>query len=314
MSGARTLVLAVDDGAAQGEVTARLISAAARLGDPVDVLAAGRGCRAAAATAARLAGVDRVLVAGAAQLEDRRAEPLAALIGQLAGAYRTVIAADAAAGAEVLARVAAMRGAAFVGGVRTIVTPTRFERAAFGGTLVETVEVAATLRVLAIHPAAFPPMPARSGTATVVDLGDVPADAGLSAVDDDQPAAAERPDLATARIVIAAGRGIGSEATLQMLVMPLAEKLGAAIGVSRGAIEVAGADADLLVGQSGRSIAPALYIACGISGASQHLAGIRDARVIVAINRDPDAPIMTVADYALAADIAEALPEILRLL
>ncbi len=305
-----TLLIADHDNATLGEATARALSAAGALGGEIHVLVAGSGCAAVAAAAATLAGVAKVRLAEAEALAHQLAEPLAALILSLAPDYDAVVAPATAAGKNVMPRVAALLDVMQISDITRVVAPDTFERPIYAGSAIETVKTADAKRVITVRASAFPAAAAGSAPAPVESLA-VPADLPSPA----RFVGAEltrsgRPDLTAARVIVAGGRAFQSAEKFHAMLEPLADKLNAAIGASRAAVDAGFASNDLQVGQTGKVVAPDLYIACGISGAIQHLAGMKDARVIVAINKDPEAPIFAVADYGLVGDVFQILPEL----
>jgi len=305
------LLLAEHDNVALSELTARALTAASQMGEAVDILVAGRGVDGVAAAAARLSGVRRVLLADAPAFEHRLAEPTAALIVALAKDYGAIVAPATSTGKNVLPRVAALLDVMQLSEVVEVVAPDTFKRPIYAGNAIQTVRSSDAVKVVTVRTAAFAPTVAGDGTADVVTIGDA-SDPGLSRFVENRFAASDRPDLGAARIVVSGGRALGSAAQFQATILPLADKLGAAVGASRAAVEAGYAPNDWQVGQTGKVVAPELYIACGISGAIQHLAGMKDAKVIVAINKDADAPIFQVADYGLVGDLFDVLPELER--
>ena len=304
-----TLLIADHDNTKLGEATAHALSAAGELGGEVHVLVAGAASAAVAAEAAALAGVAKVLHAEADGLAHQLAEPLAALIVSLADGYDAIAAPATAAGKNVMPRVAALLDVMQISDITKVVAPDTFERPIYAGNAVETVKTADAKTVVTVRAAAFPAAAAGSAAAPVetVAVPDLPAPAAFVGAELTQSA---RPELAAARVVVAGGRAFQSADKFRELLEPLADKLGAAIGASRAAVDAGFVSNDLQVGQTGKVVAPELYIACGISGAIQHLAGMKDAKVIVAINKDPEAPIFAVADYGLVGDIFQILPEL----
>ena len=305
------LLLAEHDNAALSELTARALTAASQMGEAVDILVAGRGADGVAAAAARLSGVRRVLLADAPAFEHRLAEPTAALIVALAKDYGAIVAPATSTGKNVLPRVAALLDVMQLSEVTEVVAPDTFKRPIYAGNAIQTVRSSDAVTVVTVRTSAFAPTASGDGTADVVTIGDA-GDPGLSRFVENRFAASDRPDLGAARIVVSGGRALGSAAQFQATILPLADKLGAAVGASRAAVDAGYAPNDWQVGQTGKVVAPELYIACGISGAIQHLAGMKDAKVIVAINKDADAPIFQVADYGLVGDLFDVLPELER--
>jgi electron transfer flavoprotein alpha subunit len=305
------LLLAEHDNASLSELTARALTAASNMGWAVDILVAGLGAEGVAAAAARLSGVRRVLLAEAPAFEHRLAEPTAALIVALAKEYGAIVAPATSTGKNVLPRVAALLDVMQLSEVVEVVAPDTFKRPIYAGNAIQTVRSCDPVKVVTVRTAAFAPTASGDGAADVVTIGDA-VDAGLSRFVENRFAASDRPDLGAARIVVSGGRALGSAEKFQATILPLADKLGAAVGASRAAVDAGYAPNDWQVGQTGKVVAPDLYIACGISGAIQHLAGMKDARVIVAINKDADAPIFQVADYGLVGDLFDVLPELER--
>ncbi len=303
-----TLLIAEHDNTSVKDATARALTAARALGGDVHVLVAGKDCGAAAAEAAKLDGVAKVLHAESDALGHQLAEPVAALIVALAGPYDAIVAAATSAGKNVMPRVAALLDVMQISDVTAIVSPDTFERPIYAGNAVETVQSGDAKKVVTIRPAAFKPAEA-GGNAPVETVDASAAIAGKTAFVGAELVKLARPELTSARIVISGGRAFQSAENFRKYLEPLADKLGAAIGASRAAVDAGYAPNDYQVGQTGKVVAPDLYIACGISGAIQHLAGMKDAKVIVAINKDPDAPIFQVADYGLVGDLFTILPE-----
>lgn len=300
------LLAEITDGALNMDATAKAVTAAASLGD-VTLLCTGESCADAAGTAATIEGVSKVLCAEDATLGHRLAEPVAALIVDLAGDYDHIAAPATTDAKNILPRVAALLDVMVITDVSAIVDAETFERPVYAGNAVQTVRSSDAKKVLSIRSSAFEAA-ATGGSAPVEKIGPAAAP-GLSEWVEDKVAASDRPELTSAGIVVSGGRGIGSEENFEM-VEKLADKLGAAVGASRAAVDSGFAPNDWQVGQTGKVVAPNLYIALGISGAIQHLAGMKDSRVIVAINRDEEAPIFQVADYGLVGDIFELVPEL----
>jgi len=304
-----TLIISEHDNASIKDASARALTAARALGDEVHVLVAGKDCGVAAAEAAKLDGVAKVLHAESDALAHQLAEPLAALIVALAAPYEAIVAAATSAGKNVMPRVAALLDVMQVSDVTAIVSPDTFERPIYAGNAVETVQSGDAKRVVTVRPAAFKPADT-DGSAPVEAVDASAATGGKAAFVGAELVKLARPELTSARIVISGGRAFQSAENFRTYLEPLADKLGAAIGASRAAVDAGYAPNDYQVGQTGKVVAPDLYIACGISGAIQHLAGMKDAKVIVAINKDPDAPIFQVADYGLVGDLFTILPEL----
>ncbi|MDZ7281795.1 FAD-binding protein [Sphingomonas sanguinis] len=305
------LLLAEHDNENLSESTARALTAASQMGDAVDILVAGQGATGVAQAAARLTGVGRVLLAEAAALEQRLAEPTAALLVALAANYDAIVAPATSTGKNVLPRVAALLDVMQVSEVIEVIAPDTFKRPIYAGNAVQTVRSGDAVKVVTVRTASFAPTASGEVAAEIVAVGD-PGDPGLSRFVENQFAATDRPDLDGARIVVSGGRALGSAEKFRETILPLADRLGAAVGASRAAVDAGYAPNDWQVGQTGKVVAPDLYVACGISGAIQHLAGMKDAKVIVAINKDEDAPIFQVADYGLVGDLFDLVPELER--
>ncbi|MFP1643839.1 electron transfer flavoprotein subunit alpha/FixB family protein [Pontitalea aquivivens] len=299
------LIAEVNGGDLALDATAKALSAAKALG-PVTVLVAGSGVDAAASAAAGLDGVARVLVADDAAHAHALAEPLADLVLSLAGGVTHIVAPSTAAAKNALPRIAALLDVMILSDVTGVVDADTFERPIYAGNAIQTVKSADPVKVLTVRTASFEA--AGTGGAAPVETVSTAGDKGLSAWVEDRVAASDRPELTSAKIVVSGGRGVGSEADFA-LIGALADKLGAAVGASRAAVDSGFAPNDWQVGQTGKVVAPDLYIAVGISGAIQHLAGMKDSKVIVAINKDEEAPIFQVADYGLVADLFAAVPE-----
>ncbi len=303
------LLLADHDNAHLSDQTAKALTAALQIGSDVHVLVAGSGAKAAVEQAAKLSGVSKVLLADDASLANNLAEPLAALIVSLAGSYDAIISAATSAGKNVLPRVAALLDVAQVSEIVEVVSPDTFKRPIYAGNAIQTVQSTDAKKVITVRATSF--SPASQGTPAAVEtISTVAPSFGLSTFVADALSSSDRPELTSAKIIISGGRALGSSEKFQEVILPVADKLGAAVGASRAAVDAGYAPNDWQVGQTGKVVAPQLYIACGISGAIQHLAGMKDSEVIVAINKDEEAPIFQVADYGLVADLFEALPEI----
>ncbi|WP_312434610.1 FAD-binding protein [Achromobacter sp.] len=300
------LVIAEHDNRALNGATLNAIAAAGRLDMPVHVLVAGGDAQSVAEAAARVAGVEKVLLAQAPQLADGLPEAVAAQAVAVAAGYSHVLLAATAQGKGVAPRIAALLDVAQVSDVIDVLAPDTFKRPIYAGNAIATVKSGYPVVVATIRPTAFDPASAEGGSAAVETIGAV-SGAGLSRFISREIAVSERPDLGGARAVVSGGRGLGSAENFKLL-DPLAEKLGAALGASRAAVDAGYAPNDWQVGQTGKIVAPELYVAVGISGAIQHLAGMKDSKVIVAINKDGDAPIFGVADYGLVGDLFEAVP------
>ncbi|MDQ0456519.1 electron transfer flavoprotein subunit alpha/FixB family protein [Rhizobium paknamense] len=302
------LLLAEHDNASVSDQTAKALTAATEIGGDVHVLVAGSGAQAAADAAAKLAGVSKVLLADGADYAHSLAEPLAALIVSLAGAYDVIIAPATTVGKNVAPRVAALLDVMQVSEIIEVVSADTFKRPIYAGNAIQTVQSTDAKKVITVRTASF--AAAGEGGSAAVEAVAAVANPGLSSHVSDALSASERPELTSAKIIVSGGRAVGSSDKFKEVILPLADKLGAAVGASRAAVDAGYAPNDWQVGQTGKVVAPELYIACGISGAIQHLAGMKDSKVIVAINKDEEAPIFQVADYGLVADIFEALPEL----
>ena len=301
-----SLVIAEHDNATLKPATLNAVTAAAQIGGEVHLLVAGSACGAVAEDAAQIAGVGKVLLADAPHYADQLPENLAALIVAHAGGYSHLLAAATAAGKNVMPRIAALLDVAQVSEIVAVHSPDTFVRPIYAGSVLETVRSSDAVKVITVRPTAFAPA-AAGGTARIEAIA-AAADQGRSTlVSRDLPRLA-RPELAAAKVVVAGGRGLGSSENFRQLLEPLADKLGAALGASRAAVDAGYAPNDFQVGQTGKVVAPQLYIAVGISGAIQHVAGMQDSGVIVAINKDPECAIFQIADYSLVGDLFELVP------
>jgi len=303
-----TLLLAEHDSAALKDATNKALTAAKALGAEVHILVAGHNCKAVADAAAKLDGVAKVLLADAEPYAHMLAEPTAALIVALAAPYETIMAAATTAGKNVMPRVAALLDVMQISEISKVVAPDTFERPIYAGNAIQTVRSKDIKRVITVRTAAFQATAAGSASAPIEPVTAV-ADPGLSGFVGEELSKSERPELTSAKIIISGGRAMQNRENFTKYIEPVADKLGAAIGASRAAVDAGYAPNDWQVGQTGKVVAPELYIAVGISGAIQHLAGMKDSKVIVAINKDEEAPIFQVADYGLVADLYQALPE-----
>ncbi|MBY3181852.1 MULTISPECIES: electron transfer flavoprotein subunit alpha/FixB family protein [Rhizobium] len=306
------LLLADHDNASLSDQTAKALTAAAKIAkeqaSDIHVLVAGKAAKPAAEQAAKLAGVSKVLLAESDDLANNLAEPLADLIVSLAGSYDTILSAATSVGKNVLPRVAALLDVAQVSEIIEVISSNTFKRPIYAGNAIQTVQASDAKKVITVRTASFASAP-EGGSATVEAIPAV-SDPGLSTFVGDALSASDRPELTSAKIIISGGRALGSAEKFREVILPLADKLGAAVGASRAAVDAGYAPNDWQVGQTGKVVAPQLYIACGISGAIQHLAGMKDSKVIVAINKDEEAPIFQVADYGLVADLFDVLPEL----
>ncbi|MBB4481125.1 electron transfer flavoprotein subunit alpha/FixB family protein [Rhizobium etli] len=306
------LLLADHDGNHLSDQTAKALTAATQIGGDIHVLVAGKAAKAAADQAAKLSGVSKVLLAESDTLANNLAEPLADLIVSLAGSYDTIVSAATSVGKTVLPRVAALIDVAQVSEIIEVVSPDTFKRPIYAGNAIQTVQASDAKKVITVRTASFASA-AEGGSASVEAIAAV-SDPGLSRFVADALSASDRPELTSAKIIISGGRALGSAEKFKEVILPVADKLGAAVGASRAAVDAGYAPNDWQVGQTGKVVAPDLYIAAGISGAIQHLAGMKDSKVIVAINKDEEAPIFQVADYGLVADLFDALPELQKAL
>jgi electron transfer flavoprotein alpha subunit len=302
------LLLAEHDNATLSDQTAKTLTAATKIGGDVHVLVAGSGAKAAADEAAKLSGVAKVLLADDASYANQLAEPLAALIVSLSGSYDVIIAPATASAKNVTPRVAALLDVAQVSEITEVVSADTFKRPIYAGNAIQTVQATDAKKVITVRTASFAAAP--TGGSAAVEAIAAATNPGVSSFVSDALASSDRPELTSAKIIISGGRALGSSEKFKEVILPVADKLGAAVGASRAAVDAGYAPNDWQVGQTGKVVAPQLYIAAGISGAIQHLAGMKDSKVIVAINKDEEAPIFQVADYGLVADLFDALPEL----
>ncbi|MEP9399280.1 electron transfer flavoprotein subunit alpha/FixB family protein [Mesorhizobium sp. KR2-14] len=302
------LLIAEHDNATLSEQTAKALSAALKIGSDVDVLVAGKGAKGAADAAAKLQGVRKVLLVEADELEQRLAEPLADTVVALAGNYDTIVAPATASGKNVAPRIAALLDVSQISEIVEVVSPDTFKRPIYAGNAIQTVQSPEAKKVITVRTAGF--QAAGEGGSAPVETASAAANPGLSTFIENKLSESDRPELTSARIIISGGRALGSSEKFQEVILPVADKLGAAVGASRAAVDAGYAPNDWQVGQTGKVVAPELYIAVGISGAIQHLAGMKDSKVIVAINKDEEAPIFQVADYGLVGDLFTILPEL----
>ena len=305
------LVIAEHDNASIKGATLNTVSAAAAIGGDVHVLVAGHQAAGAAAAAAQIAGVAKVLHAESDAFAHVLAENVAAQVVALASAYSHILFPATAGGKNVAPRVAAKLDVAQISDITLVVSPDTFERPIYAGNAIATVQSADATKVITVRTTGFDAAPASGGSAAVESVA-AAADSGKSRYVGSEIAKSDRPELTAAKIIVSGGRALGSSEKFTEVITPLADKLGAAIGASRAAVDAGYAPNDLQVGQTGKIVAPQLYVACGISGAIQHLAGMKDSKVIVAINKDPEAPIFSVADYGLEADLFVAVPELVQ--
>jgi electron transfer flavoprotein alpha subunit len=303
------LVIADHDHATIKGATLNTITAAAACGGDVHVLVAGHNAAAAAAAAAQIAGVSKVIHADGPSLAHGLAENLAAQVQALASGYSHIVFPSTAGGKNTAPRVAAKLDVAQISDITKVISANTFERPIYAGNAIATVQSADATQVLTVRTTAFDPAAATGGSATVETVAAV-AGSGKTSYVGSEIAKNDRPELTAAKVIVSGGRALGSAEKFNEVMTPLADKLGAAIGASRAAVDAGYAANDLQVGQTGKIVAPQLYIAAGISGAIQHLAGMKDSKVIVAINKDAEAPIFSVADYGLVADLFVAVPEL----
>ena len=303
------LVIAEHDNASIKGATLNTVTAAAACGGDVHVLVAGHNAAAAAAAASTIVGVSKVIHADSESLAHGLAENVAAQVLAIAGNYSHILFPATAAGKNVAPRVAAKLDVGQISDVTQVISVDTFERPIYAGNAMATVQSTDATKVITVRTTGFDPAAASGGHATV-EAAAAQADSGKSAFTRSEIAKNDRPELTAAKIIVSGGRALGSAEKFNEIMTPLADKLGAAIGASRAAVDAGYAANDLQVGQTGKIVAPQLYVACGISGAIQHLAGMKDSKVIVAINKDPEAPIFSVADFGLEADLFAAVPEL----
>ncbi len=307
-----TLVIAEHDNAELKPQTLVTLAAALAIGNETDVLVAGAGCDAVASAAAAVPGVRKVLVADDAAYGNQLSENVAAAVLAAADGYTHILAAHTTSGKNFMPRVAALLGVAQISDIVGVEGPDTFKRPIYAGNAIATVKANDAVKVVTVRGTAYDPVPAEGGSAATEAFA-AGGDQGLSSFVGEEIAKSERPELTSAGVIISGGRGMQNGENFQLL-DGIADKLGAAIGASRAAVDAGFVPNDMQVGQTGKIVAPELYIAVGISGAIQHLAGMKDSKVIVAINKDEDAPIFQVADYGLVADLFQALPELEALL
>ena len=302
------LVFAEHDNSSLKPVTLNTVAAAQKIGGDIVVLVAGAGCGAVAEAAAKIAGVSKVLLADNAAYEHQLAENLGDLVAEVGKDYSHILAPATTCGKNFLPRAAALLDVQMISEISDVVSASSFKRPIYAGNAFATVESSQSINVLTVRGTSFDPVAAEGGSASVESI-DVVKDAGVSSFVGEELAVSDRPDLTAAEIVISGGRGMQNGDNFEML-YKVADKLGAAVGASRAAVDAGFVPNDMQVGQTGKIVAPSLYVAVGISGAIQHLAGMKDSKVIVAINKDEEAPIFQVADYGLVADLFEAIPEL----
>ena len=305
-----TLLLIEHAGGAVKDASTKALTAAKQLGAPVHALVVGADAQGAADAAAKLDGVEKVLLAADAAYDHLLAEPTAALVAGLAAGYDTVIAAASTEGKNMLPRVAALLDVAQVSDIIKVVSPDTFERPIYAGNAIQTVQATDAKRVITVRTAAFQATAGGGSAAPVETASAGAAGEAKSSFKGEEIAKSDRPELASSKFIVSGGRSLGSADKFKELIEPLADTLGAAVGASRAAVDAGYAPNDWQVGQTGKVVAPDLYVAVGISGAIQHLAGMKDSKVIVAINKDEDAPIFQVADFGLVGDLFQIVPEL----
>ncbi|MFD0949962.1 electron transfer flavoprotein subunit alpha/FixB family protein [Paraperlucidibaca wandonensis] len=307
-----TLIIAEHDSASIKGATLNTVTAAVKIGGDVHVLVAGQGCQAAADAAAKIAGVSKVLLADNAAYAHQLPENVALLIAELGKSYSHVLAPATTNGKNILPRVAALLDASQISEISAVISADTFERPIYAGNAIATVQSTEDIKVITVRPTGFDAAAAEGGSAAVEAVASAQ-DAGKSSFVGEELAKSDRPELAGAKIVVSGGRGMGNGENFNLL-YSLADKLGAAVGASRAAVDAGFVPNDMQVGQTGKVVAPQLYIAVGISGAIQHLAGMKDSKVIVAINKDEDAPIFSVADYGIVGDLFDIVPQLDKLI
>ena len=303
------LVIAEHDNKALNGATLNVVAAAQKIGGDITVLVAGSGAQAVADQAAKVAGVSKVLLADDAAYANQLAENVAKLVASLGAGYSHILAASTTTGKNILPRAAALLDVSMITDITAVDGPKTFKRPIYAGNAIATVESGESVVVATVRGTAFDPVATEGGSAAVEAIAST-GDAGISKFISEEIVKSERPELTAARIVVSGGRGVGSGENYHTVLDPLADKLGAAQGASRAAVDAGFVPNDMQVGQTGKIVAPDLYIAVGISGAIQHLAGMKDSKVIVAINKDEEAPINAVADYWLVGDLNTVVPEL----
>jgi electron transfer flavoprotein alpha subunit len=306
------LVIAEHDNAALNAATLNVVAAAKEIGGDIDILVAGEACGAVAEAAAKVDGVNKVIVADNAAYAHQIAEAMGDLVAELGAGYSHILAAATTTGKDFLPRTAALLDVNMISDIVAVESADTFVRPIYAGNAISTVQSSDNVKVITVRGTGFDPVPADGGSATIEATAIVKAST-ISAFVSEELAKSDRPDLAAAEIVISGGRGMGNGENFE-IIYKVADKIGAAVGASRAAVDAGFVPNDMQVGQTGKIVAPSLYIAVGISGAIQHLAGMKESKVIVAINKDEEAPIFQVADYGLVADLFEAVPELERLL
>jgi electron transfer flavoprotein alpha subunit len=304
-----TLVIAEHDNASLKGATLNTVAAAKAIGGDIHILVAGSGCSSAAEAAAKVAGVAKVLVADNAVYANQLAENVSLLVAELAKGYSHILAPATSNGKNILPRAAALLDVAQISEITAVISADTFQRPVYAGNVIATVQSSDSIKVITVRTTGFDPVSAEGGSAAVEAVASAQ-NAGISAFVGEEIAKSDRPELTSAKIVISGGRGMENGDNFTKYLGPIADKLGAAVGASRAAVDAGFVPNDMQVGQTGKIVAPDLYIAVCISGAIQHLAGMKDSKVIVAINKDEEAPIFQVADYGLVADFKTALPEL----
>ncbi|GAC1331449.1 MAG: FAD-binding protein [Beijerinckiaceae bacterium] len=303
-----TLLLAEVHGTKLNEATAKALTAAAEIGEPVHILVVGENVKGAAEEAAKLAGVEKVHVADGPAYAHQLAEPVAALLASMAAHHPVIIAPATSSAKNIMPRVAALLDVMQISEISKVVSPDTFERPIYAGNAIQTVQTSDAKKVITVRTSAFKAT-GEGGSATIEAVSPA-ADPGVSSFKEENLAKSDRPELAAAKIIISGGRAMQNAENFKTYIEPIADRLGAAMGASRAAVDAGYAPNDWQVGQTGKVVAPDLYVAVGISGAIQHLAGMKDSKVIVAINKDEEAPIFQVADYGLVGDLFKILPEL----
>jgi electron transfer flavoprotein alpha subunit len=303
-----TLLIAEHDNAALNPATLKAMTAASSLGADVDILVAGEGAKAVADAAAKIAGVKKVLLADNAAYKNKLAEPMAALIVKLAEGYDAIVAPATTSGKNFMPRVAALLDVMQISEITKVESPDTFQRPIYAGNAIQTVQSSDKKKVITVRTASF--QAAGEGGSAAVENAEGAGDPAISSFVGEELSKSDRPELTAARVIISGGRAMANKENFAKYIEPVADKLGAAMGASRAAVDAGYAPNDWQVGQTGKVVAPELYIAVGISGAIQHLAGMKDSKVIVAINKDEEAPIFQVADYGLVGDLFTVLPEL----
>jgi electron transfer flavoprotein alpha subunit len=302
------LVLAEHEDGKLKDATAKTVNAARLLGEDIHILVAGENCRSVAEQAAKISGVAKILLSEQPALKHQLAEAMASLLMQLAPSYIALLAPATTAGKNIMPRVAALLDVMQISDITMVLSPDTFERLIYAGNAIQTVKSTDDKKVITVRTASF--KAAEEGNNAPIEAISIPVENALSSFVRQDVFASERPELSSARIIISGGRALGSAEKFKELIEPLADALGAAVGASRAAVDAGYAPNDCQVGQTGKVVAPDLYIAIGISGAIQHLAGMKDSKVIVAINKDGDAPIFQIADYGLVGDLFTLVPEL----